>query len=81
MRNNIAVGRTTDDLVRVASAGAGFEMNPVGRTTDDLVRIASAMKNGGGTLTILGTIGRTTDDLVRIAAAGRGHVVFGVAPD
>lgn len=77
----IAIGRSTDELVRVASAGGGFWMNPAGRSTDELVRIAAAAKLGGGIVTIMGTVGRNTDELVRISAAGRGHIVFGPTKD
>lgn len=35
-------GRSTEDLVRIAEAGAGFRLEAAGRPTDDLVKIAAA---------------------------------------
>lgn len=73
----VAYGRTTADLIQIAASGAGFWMDPMGRTTAELVQIVSAAKNGGGTVTIMGTYGRSTAELIQIGSAGRGHVVFG----
>lgn len=75
--SHIGIGRSTNDLIRIAAAGAGFHLKPVGRSTEDLIRIASAAKSGGCVVTILGTVGRSTEDLIRIGNAGEGHVVFG----
>lgn len=69
-------GRPTDDLVRIATAGAGFRLDAAGRSTDDLVAIASAASDWGVRLVFAGMEGRPTDDLVRIAGAGEGNVEF-----
>ena len=68
--------RSTEDLVRIADAGAGFRLDVVGRPTDDLVRIAGAASSWGVRLLFAGVDGRSTEDLVRIAAAGEGCVEF-----
>ncbi len=69
-------GRPTDDLVRIATAGAGFRLDAAGRPTDDLVAIASAASDWDVRLVFAGMEGRPTDDLVRIAGAGQGNVEF-----
>ena len=69
-------GRTTNELVRIASAGGGLRFNGGGRVTDELVRIASATASGGGHLYLTGMSGRTTDEFVRIASAGQGRVTI-----
>ena len=66
--------RTTDDLVRIALAGGGFEIDASSRTTDEIVRIASATGNRPSKLKVSNTGKKTTDDLVRIALAGIGSV-------
>jgi len=38
------MAKTTDQLVRIASAGGGMILDATGKTTDQLVRIASAGK-------------------------------------
>jgi hypothetical protein len=68
--------RLTSDLVRIAAAGGGLDLEAGQRLTSDLVRIASAMAGGGGTLILRGMTHRPTSDLVRIASAGRGRVIF-----
>ena len=69
--------RTTEELIRIAVAGGGFEIHVGARTTEDLIRIASASaSNGRGRLFMRGIGTRATEDLVRIAAAGDGSVVF-----
>ena len=74
--------RTTDELVRIVSAGGGFRLNAGGMKTEDLVRIASCAAphskehNHGATIVLAGLSGRTTDELVRIASCGHGHVIF-----
>jgi hypothetical protein len=67
--------RTTDHLVRIASAGAGFRICAV-RGTNDLVRIVAAASSHQARIVIYGTDGMTTDDLVRVGAAGKGTVFF-----
>jgi hypothetical protein len=68
--------RTTDELVRIALAGGGFELDAARRTTDDLVRIALAAGNKPARLRLVNVMTRTTDELTRIALAGKGAVFF-----
>lgn len=67
-------GRSTEDLIRIATAGAGFRLDAAGRPTDDLVVIAAASSDWGVRLVFTGMEGRPTDDLVAIAEAGEGNV-------
>jgi hypothetical protein len=69
-------GRRTDDLVRIATAGAGFRLEASGRPTADLVEIASASSDWGVQLVFTGMGDRPTDELVAIAEAGQGNVQF-----
>jgi len=69
-------GRPTEDLVRIATAGAGFRLDATGRPTDDLITIAASASDWGVRLVFAGLEGRPTDDLVRIAEAGEGSVEF-----
>jgi len=70
--------KTVDDLVRIAYAGGGFELDARVKTTDDLVRIAAAASGSGARLAFNGISKlRTTDEIVRIAFAGKGAVTFG----
>ena len=68
--------RSTNDLVRIASAGGGFRLDATVRSIEDLVRIAAAASGHGTGLYFRGLGIRATDDLVRIGAAGKGAVVF-----
>ncbi len=68
--------RTTEELVRIAIAGGGFDLNASARTTDELVRIAIAAKNNRARIGFRGLGARTTDEIVRIAIAGGGAVKF-----
>jgi len=68
--------RSTEDLVRIAGAGAGFRLDAAGRPVDDLVRIADAASDWGVRLVFAGVTSLSTDDLVKIAEAGEGSVEF-----
>jgi hypothetical protein len=68
--------KTVDELVRMALAGGGLDMDISRRTTDELVRIALAGNNKGIRLRFTGCGRKTTDELVRIALASKGAVVF-----
>ena len=68
--------RPTEDLVRIARAGAGFRLDTGGRSTDDLVAIAAAASDWGTRLAFTGVGSRFTDELVLIAEAGEGNVEF-----
>jgi len=67
---------STDELVRIATAGAGFRLDAAGRSTDDLVRIADAASDWGVRVVFAGMDGRTIEDLIAIAEAGEGIVEF-----
>jgi DNA replication protein len=67
-------GLPTDDLVRIAAAGGGFELNAGQRPTVDLVRIATAARSKGARLKISGLGMMSVNDLIRISAAGGGCV-------
>jgi len=69
------MNRPTEELMRIATAGAGFQIYGSGRTTDDLMRIAACMLEGAQ-LIITGMQRRSIDDLVRIAACGNHTVLF-----
>jgi len=68
--------RSTDDLIRIAAAGAGFSLNASLRPTADLIRIAAAASLKGSRVTFTELSLRPTDDLIRIGAAGKGCVVL-----
>jgi DNA replication protein len=68
--------RDTNDLLRIAAAGGGLELEGSLRPTNDLVRIAAACAKGGGTLILRGMSLKPTEDLLRIAAASKGKVIF-----
>ena len=68
--------KTTDQLVRIASAGGGMKLSMQNMTTDQLVRIANAAAKGGGQIILVNIDSKTTDQLVRIANAGQGRVIF-----
>ncbi|MDE9496099.1 hypothetical protein KKJ09_21695 [Xenorhabdus bovienii] len=75
------MSKTTDQLVRIASAGGGIIIRASEKNTDQFVIIATAMANSPyeikPTLTLLGAgYEKNTDQLVRIAEAGKGCVVF-----
>ena len=67
---------TTDDLVRIASAGGGFSIDATKRTTDEIVRIVAAASNRGNRMTIKNVNMKRIDELIMIASAGNGCVVF-----
>lgn len=69
-------GRTTLDLVQIASAGGGFKLEAAGRATLDLVQIAAAAARSKARVVFINMAGRSTLDLVQIATAGQGSVSF-----
>jgi hypothetical protein len=66
----------TNDVVRLAAAGDGFEMNAAGRPTEDLIRIAAAAGSSEARIVFRGLGVRPLSELIRIAAAGKGGVTF-----
>lgn len=67
--------RDINDLIRLANAGGGWEMEAGLKATNDLVRLANAAA-GKGRLVLSGMAMRPNDDLIRIANAGKGSVFF-----
>lgn len=70
------MNRTTDELVRIALAGGGLELDASKRSTDDLVRIVLATGQKGAQTKVVNVASKSTDDLVRIALAGKGRVTI-----
>jgi hypothetical protein len=68
--------RTTDELIKIATAGGGLVLEAGRRPTDELARIAAAAKRSGASMIFRHVAARKTEDLVRIAAAGKGTVIF-----
>ena len=67
---------TVQDLVRIAAAGGGFELEAGSYAVSDLVRIAAAASAKRPLLIVKDAGGLIVSDLVRVAAAGQGAVHF-----
>jgi hypothetical protein len=70
------LGLSTDDFVRLASAGGGFTLDAQRFQVNDLVRIASAASSKGARVTIQNAQNIPLTDLIRIAVAGAGAIFF-----
>lgn len=68
--------RPINDLVMIANAGGGFELDAKLRPTNDLVMIANAAARGNAIVILYGMKLRPTNDLVMIANAGKGKIQF-----
>ncbi|HDY7836846.1 TPA: hypothetical protein RQK39_004255 [Vibrio vulnificus] len=68
--------RPTRELVQIAAAGGGFELNGATKPTRELVQIAAAGSTTGANLTFTGLSTRPTRELVQIASAGKGCVTL-----
>jgi hypothetical protein len=68
--------RTTDELIELTKAGAGFVLDVGRRNTDELVRIAAAARKSGSTIIFRKVGFRKNESLMKIAMAGKGHVLF-----
>lgn len=68
--------KTTEELVKIATAGGGLVVEAGRRTTDELIGIAAAAKHSGATVIFRNMAVRKTDALIKIAAAGKGKVIF-----
>jgi hypothetical protein len=68
--------RTTVDLMQIAAAGGGLDIEVGSRLTVDLMQIAGAAANSGAKVTMRGLGARASLDLMQIASAGRGNVVL-----
>ena len=68
--------RKMEDVLRIALAGGGMDMQASNRTTVELTRMALAGSTSGRRLIFRGLADRQPEDLVRIALAGRGTVLF-----
>jgi hypothetical protein len=65
----------TNDLIRIANAGGGFELSATGRDVNDIIRIANAA-GGKGRIDLTGAGHLGVNDIIRIANAGKGSVFF-----
>jgi hypothetical protein len=65
------------DLLRIASAGGGLELDVRRFTVADLARVAAAARGGGSRLVLRKVALLTVDDMIRIGSAGGGAVTFG----
>lgn len=65
----------TNDLIRIANAGGGFELSATGRDINDIIRIANAA-GGKGRIELTSVDHFGVNDLIRIANAGKGSVFF-----
>jgi hypothetical protein len=73
--HKMTINLPTDELVKLAAAGASLDLREISLPADDWARIANAMAGkSGARLKMKGTFPTTT--LARIAAAGRGCVEF-----
>jgi hypothetical protein len=69
-------GKTTNELISIASNGGGFRIRATGRTTNELISIAKAANAGGTQIVFLDLEGRTTNELISISKNGGGSVSF-----
>jgi hypothetical protein len=68
--------KSTDDIVRIVSHGAGVIIDGSSKSTDDLVKIVSQASKDNSPVIIRNTDSKSTDGLVRIAAYGMGRVIL-----
>ena len=68
--------KSINDLIKIAAAGGGMELEVSLKSTDDLIRIAAAAAVHKSPLVLTGLEMRSVNDLIRIAAAGKGAVHF-----
>ena len=68
--------KTTSELIKIASAGAGFKLNAKTKTTSELIKIASAAASGNAQVTFVGLNTKTTSELIKIGSAGKGNIVI-----
>ena len=64
-----------NEMVRIAAAGGGFDLDAGTYSVPDMVRIAAAGENKGP-IRILNAASLQTAEIVRIATAGAGSVWF-----
>lgn len=57
--------KPTEDLIRLAQAGANLDLSSIDKKTDDYIEIVRAARQSGARVTINGSKG--THDLIRIA--------------
>jgi hypothetical protein len=69
LRGRKVMNRTTDDLVRIATAGAGLILDSDTKSTEELTKIARAAAESEVMLIIRNVGNKTTDELVEIAGA------------
>jgi hypothetical protein len=67
---------STDELVRLAANGGGFEVDVAQFSQADLVRIAANTAASGAKIVIINARHISIDNLVQIAANGKGNIFF-----
>ncbi len=67
---------TTDELIKIVSAGASVTLDVGTRTKDELVKIARAAADSEVLVTFRNSGEMAVDDLVEVAKAGDGGVTF-----
>lgn len=65
-----------EDLISIATAGGGLDLDVSGRASNELMSIASAASQSGARIIFRGLGGRMISELISIAAAGKGAVQF-----
>jgi hypothetical protein len=68
-------GKSPADLIKLALAGSGLELDGRRYSTQDLMAIVRALKSNC-TLVVTNADEKTTSDLVALAEAAPGRVVF-----
>jgi hypothetical protein len=67
--------KATDQLIRLARAGASLELQAGEKSTEHLVEIAQALADGA-TLRLRGCDAKSSDNLERVARAAPGRVTL-----
>jgi hypothetical protein len=67
---------SVQELVRIAAAGGGLDLDVRRLAVDDLVRIVVAASNKASRINLRNVAILSVDDMVRISVAGRGSVMF-----
>lgn len=70
-------GKTVEEIVRIALAGGGFELDAAQFNIEEIVRIAlAAGGNNQARISVANWAHFDTEELVRISLAGKGSVFF-----
>jgi len=69
-------GRTTENIIKLVSAGASVSFDASNKTMDSLIQIAREAAAARVTVTFRNLDGKTLDALLSINTAGKGYVVL-----